>query len=188
MVERWQTGLGQDATGTVALGDVVFLPATTTVDAVAVKVGDEITDGDVVLTVATASLQVVIDVPDDLLTTVQPGITVTLGRGEGTAAVVTALRSVERQGSRVVQALVDPGSEQLAAGATVKVTVVKQRTEDALIVPTKAVASRLDGSYAVEVIGAGGTAAWVAVEVVAVSGTKAAITGPGIAAGVTVAV
>ena len=35
MVEAWQTGLGIKATGTVSLGSVVFLPASTTVRGVA---------------------------------------------------------------------------------------------------------------------------------------------------------
>lgn len=42
MVKRGQTGLGEPATGIVALSNVVFLPGATTVDSVSAHVGDAV--------------------------------------------------------------------------------------------------------------------------------------------------
>ncbi|MGZ4772085.1 MAG: peptidoglycan-binding domain-containing protein, partial [Ilumatobacteraceae bacterium] len=74
MVKAWQTGLGVKATGTVTLGTVVFLPTSTTVSAVARQVGDQVSDGDSVMTLATPTQQVLIDVPTGDEAKVVPGL------------------------------------------------------------------------------------------------------------------
>jgi peptidoglycan hydrolase-like protein with peptidoglycan-binding domain len=181
-VKAWQAGYGLPVTGTVALGSVVFLPANASVSDVKVKVGDSVGNGDGVLTLAASSQQVVIDVPAGDEPFMVPGLAVKIGAVDGT---VTSLHSVVRSGAAVVQAVITPSGPVQAAGngSTVKVTVTIAKLDNALVVPSAAVASRIDGSYALQVVGAGGSTTWVRVEVLGVSGSNAAVRGAGITAG-----
>jgi hypothetical protein len=160
----------------------VFVAGETTVAGVDVAVGDEVGDGDSILTLSASSQQVVIDVPDGAEAYLVPGLVVNVGSGDGT---VTLLRSIERDGSVVVQAVIVPAApiEGADNGATVKVTVTTTSLDGVLLVPTEALVSRLDGSYAVQVVGDDGTATFVPVEVLGVSGSKAGVRGDGLSAG-----
>jgi multidrug efflux pump subunit AcrA (membrane-fusion protein) len=88
----------------------------------------------------------------------------------------------------VVEAVVTP-RELLAdavPGAEADVTITVEGEPSVLTVPTEAVASRLDGSYAVQLVGPDSQATWVPVDIVATSGQQTAIRGAGIEAGATV--
>ena len=176
MVEAWQTGLGVKATGTVTLGTIVFLPTSTTVSAVARQVGDTVSDGDTVMTLATPTQQVLIDVPTGDEAKVVPGLQVTVGQVAGT---VTRLRSANRNGSVVVEALVTPAAAIAGAGngTAVKVTITLPDNSGVLIAPAAALVSRLDGSYAVEEQAADGSTKWVTVELLGISGGDVAVRG-----------
>ena len=52
-----------------------------------------------------------------------------------------------------------------------------------LLVPTEALVSRLDGSYAVQVVADDGTSTFVDVELLGVSGSAAGVRGEGLTAG-----
>lgn len=181
-VERWQAGYGLDVTGSVTLGSVVFLRSAATVTAVNVSVGDQVGDGESVLTLAATSQQVVISVPTGDERFVVPGLAVRIGKVDGT---VTALRSVTASGATTVEAVIDPSSpiDGAANGAAVKVTLAHDQLGDALLVPSAALASRLDGSYALQVVQPGGTTTWVTVQVVGVGNGSVAVKGDGISEG-----
>ena len=178
-VERWQTGYGLDVTGSVTLGSVVFLPAIATVSAVSVTVGQAIGDGTTVLSLTGSSQQVVIAVPTGDESFVVPGLTLKVGTVEGT---VTELRSVVQNGTATVEAVITPAAplQGTSNGATVKVTVTRSQTTSVLLVPSAALASRLDGTYAVQVVGADGSATWVTVTVAGNANGETAIKGDGI--------
>lgn len=181
VVSAWQTGYGMEATGVVELGSVVFVPSSA-VASVDVAVGDEIGEGDQVLSLSSSSQQVVIDVPDGDEAALVPGLVVKIGAGEGT---VTLLRSVEREGSVVVQAVITPTAaiEGVGNGQAVTVTVTLGNLDGVLTVPAEALVSRLDGSYALQVVAADGTSSFVAVELLGVAGSQVAVRGDGITAG-----
>ena len=191
MVERWQEGLGMDAAGTVELGSVVFLPTSTTVSSVSAEVGDSVGDGDTIVTLAAATQDVVIDVPDGDESFVVPGLAVTMGSANGT---ITLLRSVERDGAVVVQAVITPSVpiEGVANGGTVTVTITRDalpgNATNVLIAPAAALLSHIDGTYAVQVQAADGAVTWHSVDLLGVSGSKVAIRGDGIADGTLVLV
>ncbi|CAB4886879.1 unannotated protein [freshwater metagenome] len=187
MVKAWQTGRGETATGSVALGSVVFVPSATTVLEVTAKVGDQVGDGSKILVLAADSQQVVIDVPNGHEANVVPGLSVAIGSGAGT---VTLLRSTVRSGAVVVQALITPTApiQGVANGASVPVTISFNTLQGVLIAPSQALLSRLDGSYAVQIQAADGTVTWHTVELLGVSGGKVGIRGDGIAAGALVLV
>ena len=182
VVKAWQEGYGMEVTGSVALGSVVFVNGETSVAGVDVAVGDEVGDGDRILSLSAASQQVVIDVPDGAEAYLVPGLVVNVGSGEGT---VTLLRSVERDGSVVVQAVITPTApiEGTDNGATIKVTVTTTSMDGVLLVPAEALVSRLDGSYALQVVQADGSAKFVDVELLGVSGSNVGVRGDGLAAG-----
>ncbi len=182
MVKAWQKGLGVETTGTVTLGSVVFLPASTTVSGVARAVGDAVGDGDTVLSLATPTQQVLIDVPTGDEAQVVPGLAVTIGQVQGT---VTRLRSADRNGSVIVEAVIAPAAaiESAGNGSAVKVTLTLPNNSDVLIAPAEALVSRLDGSYAVEEQDADGSTKWLTVELLGVSGGDIAIRGADVSEG-----
>jgi peptidoglycan hydrolase-like protein with peptidoglycan-binding domain len=193
-VAAWQEGLGLEATGTVDLGTMVFLPEAVEVTGHSTAVGSGVADGNPVLTVATPSRQVVAEVPDNLQTVVEPGLVVDIETDSGEATgVVAFLRAATVEDdtgdtSVVVEAVVTP-REPLpdgVAGAEADVTVTVEGEAGVLTVPAEAVASRLDGSYAVQLVGPDGQATWVPVEIVGTVGQETAVRGAGIEAGATV--
>jgi multidrug efflux pump subunit AcrA (membrane-fusion protein) len=169
----------------VVLGTVVFLPRATTVTAQLVSVGDEVGDGTPVLELSGSSQHVVITVPDELQSTLVPGLAVEAG---GQAATVTRLEGGESDDALSVQATVTPSQtvEDWAAGDVVKVEVSEVQVQDALLVPSDALVSRLDGGYALQVSMTDGQHAYVAVEVLGVSNGKAAVRGSGVTEGLTI--
>jgi len=187
MVERWQKGLGATATGEVSLGSVVFVPTTTTVDSVTANVGDKVGDGDTIMTLAEASQQVVIDVPDGDQALIVPGLPVTIG-SSGATGTVSVLRSAEQSGAVVVEAVITPDAPITGAtnGSTIAVAVDIDSVDDALIIPAQALLSHLDGTYAVEVEAADGSVTWHDVDLLGVSGPNVGIRGDGLAAGMNV--
>ena len=182
VVKAWQEGYGIEVTGVVDLGSVVFVGADITVTGTDVVVGDEVGDGDAILSLSAASQQVVIDVPDGDEAYLVPGLVVKIGSGEGT---VTLLRSIERDGAVVVQAVITPTGEIEGAnnGSTVTVTIALQQSRRRAAGADRGLVSRIDGSYAVQVLADDGTSSFVAVELLGVSGSSAAIRGDGIEAG-----
>lgn len=180
-VERWQEGLGLEPTGEVTLGSVVFLGSEATIASVSVEVGEEIGDGDVVAELATPSQQIVVDVPAEDQQFVSVGTPVEIGEIAGS---VTRLRSIESDAGVGVQAVVTPASpiEGASDGAAVTVRITSVAATSVPLVPVEAVASRLDGTYAVQVLESG-SARWVTVEIVGAAGQNVGVTGDGIAEG-----
>jgi hypothetical protein len=98
---------------------------------------------------------------------------------------VTELRSVDRDGTVVVQAVIAPSAplEDVTGGASTKVKITIVAQQAVLTAPAAALVSRLDGSYAVQVDDGNGASHFVTVELLGVSGSKVGIRGEGIAAG-----
>ena len=185
MVKAWQKGLGIEQTGTVPLGSVVFIPAATTVSTVDQSVGDTVGDGDTVMTLATSTQQVLVDVPAGDEAAVVPGLQVGIGDVQGT---VSRLQSADQNGSVAVEAVITPSTEIKNAdnGSSVKVTLTLTHDSGVLIVPAEAIVSRLDGTYAVEVKAPDGTTAYQTVEMLGVSGANVAIRGADVSEGTVV--
>jgi peptidoglycan hydrolase-like protein with peptidoglycan-binding domain len=181
-VQRWQAGYGLTVTGSVTLGSVVFLPSPSVVSAEQTKIGAAVGEGDKILSLAASNQDVVINVPTGDETFVVPGFAVKVGNVDGT---VSLLRSATQKGVAVVEAVITPAAPLagVANGATVKVTIQHDGLTGVLLAPAAALASRLDGSYAVQVVGGNGAASWVPVEVLATANGSIAIRGAGIAEG-----
>jgi peptidoglycan hydrolase-like protein with peptidoglycan-binding domain len=183
-VERWQAAIGVDVTGEVALGAVVFVPAATAVTSTLHAVGDELGDGDTVVTLAGTTQQIVITVPAADQPYVEPGIAVSVA---DTAATVVALRSAESNGTVTVQAVIVPGEPlDVADGSAVKVRLMIEKAAGVLLVPAEALVSRLDGTYSVQTSAVAGDHEFVTVELLGVSNGMAGIRGDGLADGASV--
>ena len=179
MVKRWQVGLGADDTGVVTLGSVVFIPQAATVTSASARVGDEVSDGDTVLELSGTAQQVIIDVPIELRANVIPSMRVDLA---GTPGTVTRLRSVDGTDGVTVQAVISPDAKlDVDVGSTIKVTISYDLATGQLVVPTDAVVSRLDGTYALQILDdTADPDAVRTVVIVAVWGNRTAITGDGL--------
>jgi peptidoglycan hydrolase-like protein with peptidoglycan-binding domain len=191
MVKAWQTSLGVTATGTVPIGSITFLPAFSTVTNVSQPIGAKVGEGDPILAVAATTQHVIINVPVADRAQVSPGLVVHIVQsGSSVDGQVIQLRSAIQTGVAVVQAIVKPTKPltQVAAGATVKVSVVLVKARDVLLAPAAALVSRLDGSYAVHVGTSQSTAHWVTVQLLGVSGATAAISAESLDATATVLV
>ena len=178
MVKRWQTGLGRTATGKVSLGSVVFIPKAATVSTVSRKVGDSVGDADEMLTLSGKSQRVLIDVPAGDEQYWVPGLTVNVG---GTTGRLIVLQSVSRNSTAVVQAMIVPDTliDGAENGATVTVTAELLIASNVFVIPSQALVSRVDGTYAVQVVGADGTARWQAVTLKGVAGLRAGVVAAG---------
>ena len=85
----------------------------------------------------------------------------------------------------MVEAVITPTAQisGVTNGATVRVTIQHEGLNGVLLAPAAALASRLDGSYAIQVVNAAGAVSWVPVEVLATANGNVAIRGTGIAEG-----
>lgn len=185
MVKRWQQGLGVTATGKVALGSIVFIPRPSTVATVARTVGDEVGDADEMLTLAGKSQRVVIDVPAGDEQYWAPGLAVSIGSAPGTVIV---LQSIDRNSTAIVQAIVVPDAliDGAENGATLTVSAELVIARDVFLIPSQALVSRVDGTYAVQVVGQNDVVSWTPVTLEGVAGLRAGVLGDGLEDGVTV--
>jgi membrane fusion protein, multidrug efflux system len=119
-VEAWQESLGVEATGTVELGDVVFLPDPVTVVAVSGTVGAAVDPGAHLLDVAADTLVAVSDVPVRELGDVTEGSAAAVTLADGTSVPGTVL-TVGDQATRPADAPI--------ADSTVEITVQLDATD-----------------------------------------------------------
>lgn len=164
LVEEWQSDLGLEATGTVAVGLVVFVPEGSVVTSVLSSVGSQLAAGGENLMLGTAVTDRVLEVvvPADEVESIAPGtvVTATLPDRATVSATVTGL-SPAGDGTSTATAVLDEAEEiaSLPDGEAVPVTVAwdEQLATGAKTVQADAL-TRLDsGSYVVEVVVAGGT-------------------------------
>jgi uncharacterized membrane protein YgcG len=91
-VGRWQTGLGLPATGSINLGDVVFVPAAVRVDAVTVSLGQPASSGDLPYQVTTTTRSVSVPLTsDDPPVNVGQSVSIVLPSGIRVSGRVTAV-------------------------------------------------------------------------------------------------
>jgi peptidoglycan hydrolase-like protein with peptidoglycan-binding domain len=113
-VDDWQETLGVEATGTVELGDVVFLPDPVTVAATKATVGDLVDPGAHLLDVSAETLVAVGAVPVRLLGEIVEGSAATITLADGTPVPGT-IRAIGDQATR--------DAETPVADSTVELTV-----------------------------------------------------------------
>ena len=182
-LEALQAHLAVTQTGTLGLGQAVFLPSAALITGLGTGTvpGGTATPGSVVLTASSTTPVVTIALDPAQQTEVKDGeqVSITLPDGATTpgvvsqvAAVATAPGSSSSGGSgssdnpgssgsgssatiAVQVALSDPKAAGSLNQAPVEVTITTGSVADALVVPVDALLAQASGGYAVEVIGAG---------------------------------
>jgi peptidoglycan hydrolase-like protein with peptidoglycan-binding domain len=190
-VRRFLAALGLDETGTFDFRMAIMRPGDVVVTDTSLAVGDDVTSGDVVLTVSDTSRAVVFSIDPDQLPTIVAGtaVQVRLPDGTTTPGIVT-----------LVAAGIDADTTTYAVTATlldsidlsgdkldVTVSATIPLVTDALLVPPRAIVVRDDIGASVEVV-RDGVVVSVPVTVLATSDQRTAVASTGLAVGDIVAV
>jgi len=207
-IGRWQRAHGLTVTGMIPLGEVTFLPGPLRVTATAAQLGTPAAPGAAVLSGTTdtpgvsVSLAVggpVVKPGDPVLvtmpggTTTVPGTVASVGR---VATVSNAAPNATGQGSGGAQSAAFPvtiriGQSRIPAGldqAPVQVAITQQRDRNVLAVPVTALLALPGGGYAVRLNGPAGRLIEVTAGLFDDATGLVEVTGPGLAAGLTVEV
>jgi peptidoglycan hydrolase-like protein with peptidoglycan-binding domain len=174
-LEQFQAHLGiTNPTGSLALGQAVFLPSAVKITAwaAAVAAGVAATAGAVLMTATSDSPMVTVALDTSQQAEVKPGdtVSVTLPRGNTTPGVVTSVGTVATTNPTthattitVLVALKHPALVRRLSSAPVTVSITTGAVRNALVVPVTALlaqpaqgAGESGGGYAVEMAGAGG--------------------------------
>jgi peptidoglycan hydrolase-like protein with peptidoglycan-binding domain len=194
-LERYQTALGiTDPTGSLALGQAVFLPTAAKITALGtgVALGAAATAGEALLTASSTTPVATIDLGTSQEGELKPGdhVGITLPDGSYTPGVVTSVGKVATTNASgttyvpVTVTLTRPGAAGGLSQAPVTVVVTTGNVNNVLVVPVDALLSRAGGGYSVEVIGPHGhKLVPVSVGVFDNAAGKVQVSGAGLAAG-----
>jgi peptidoglycan hydrolase-like protein with peptidoglycan-binding domain len=198
-VERWQDARDVDETGSVALGEVVFVDARQVrVGAHRASVGDAVQPGKPVMDVSSTTRVVTAALAASRQALVRRGdrVEVTLPDGDVLQGRVRSVGRVATPGQEGAEATVDlrvalSGQGARRTGldqAPVTVSIATESARGVLAVPVTALVARAAGRYSVEVAGRDGARRLVRVEVGAFADGYVEIGGAGITAGTRVVI
>lgn len=173
-LEALQSALGVSPTGTLTLGQAVFLPTAARVTSVSATLGGSANPGQSVISATSTTRQVTIDLDASQQSEVKAGdqVTITLPNGKTTPGVISSVGTVATTPSSPSSGSGSPGSSTptitvlvtptnpAATGsldqAPVQVSITTASVSHALVVPIDALLARPGGGYAVEVVKTGG--------------------------------
>lgn len=159
-LEKLQTKLGLTVTGTLPLGQAVFLPSALRVTSTAAALGDPASGQ--ILTATSTSKIVTISLAAAQQTEVKldDDVTITLPSGQNTPGMVSSIGTVATgSGSSATIPVTVTPTDPAAIGsldeAPVEVEIIAASVSDALAVPVDALLAQAGGGYAVEVVTSG---------------------------------
>jgi Putative peptidoglycan binding domain len=193
-VERLQAHLGVEQTGSLALGQAVFLPTAVRVMAVSASAGAAAQPGQPALTGTSTTREVTIPLDASQQSQVKVGdkVTITLPDNQTTPGLVSSVGKVATasQGGSPSTITVyvtpkDPAVTGSLDQAPVEVSITTASVQDALVVPVTALLALAGGGYAVEVAGPGGAHHLVSVSLGLFDDADGLVqvTGPGLSTG-----
>lgn len=195
----WQKATGQEETGKIELGRIVFSAASSVriADTLA-SVGDNIGPGAPVVKLSALVQEVTADLKlaDQKLGVMDAPVEVQLPGGVTTTGKITGVgqpteRENNGQKSVVVPLTIALDNTEDAAGiqkANVSVDVPSETRENVLSVPLEALVALPDGDFGVEVVDTDGTVARVPVTTGLFAGGRVEVSGDGITAGLDIVV
>jgi hypothetical protein len=166
-IEKLQADLGVTQTGTLTLGQAMFLPAAIRLTSVSATLSGPAQAGTSVLTATSTARQVSIALNASQQSEMKTGdkVTISLPDNRTTPGVIASVGTVAvtppsgTTGSPTITVLVTP-TDPAATGnwdqAPVNVTVTTATVKNALVVPVDALVALAGGGYAVETVGTGG--------------------------------
>jgi hypothetical protein len=167
-VEKLQAALGVTQSGTLALGQAVFLPTAARITAVTANLGAPAQAGQPVLSATSTTRQVSIALDADQQSEVAVGdhVTVTLPSNQTTPGVISSVGTVAATASStssstsptvtVLVNLTDPAATGSGDQVPVEVSITTGSVSNALVAPVDALLALSGGGYAVEVAEAHG--------------------------------
>jgi peptidoglycan hydrolase-like protein with peptidoglycan-binding domain len=181
-VERWQAARGLTVTGSIPLGQVVFLPTAVLVGAMNVAAGEAAAAGQRPYQVTTGQRTVTVPVNP----TLPPAFA-----GERVSIILpsqaTVPGTISAAGS--AQLTVTPrGRTGNGVGVPVQVALAVQSARNVLAVPVSALLALSGGGYGLEVVGPSGVHRLVGVTAGLFASGQVQVSGAGIAAGIRVVV
>lgn len=162
-VEKLQSALGQSETGTLALGEAVFLPTALRVTTLTATLGGPVSGAVLQGTSTTRQVTIALDASQQSEVKVGDRVTIRLPDNQTTPGVVSAVGTVaiapSNGGSATITVAVTP-TDPAATGAfdqaPVEVLIIAGTVNDALVVPIDALLALSGGGYAVEAVEASG--------------------------------
>jgi hypothetical protein len=164
-LEKLQAHLGLEQTGTLELGQAVFLPTALRISAVSGTLGGAAAPGQPVMTATGAGRQVSISLDATQQSEVRVGdrVSITLPTGASTPGIISSVGKIatvpQGGGNPTIPVDVTP-TDSAATGnldqAPVQVTIITAQVSNAIVVPVDALLALSGGGYAVEAAGAGG--------------------------------
>lgn len=165
-LEALQAHLGVSQTGTLDLGQAVFLPTAARITTVTGTLGAPAQPGQALMTATSTSRQVSIALDASLQADVKVGdpVTITLPNNTTTPGVVSSIGTVATSSSSdnggggsaptvtVDVAPTNPAATGSYDQAPVEVSITDSTVDDALVVPVNALLALSSGGYALEVV------------------------------------
>jgi Putative peptidoglycan binding domain len=193
-LERLQKHVGVDQTGSLALGQAVFLPAgAARIAKVNATVAGTAMPGTTLLQVTSTTREVIVALDAAAQAEVKVGdaVTITLPGDQTTPGTVSSVGTVAKAsqgGSSTITVRItpkDPAATGRLDQAPVQVSIATDTVADALAVPVTALLALAGGGYALEVVDGGGAHRLVPVSVGLFddSAGTVQVTGDGVAAG-----
>jgi peptidoglycan hydrolase-like protein with peptidoglycan-binding domain len=193
-IKALQEHLGVTQTGTLELGQVVFLPTAARITSVAATLGGPA--GGTILKASSMTRQVTVNLDANLQSQIKVGqpVTIVLPNGRTTPGRVSAVGKVATtpaQGSNSAPTVevditpTDPAATGTLDQAPVQVQVITATARNALVAPVNALLALASGGYAVEVVAPDGVHHLVPVQLGLFDDTAGLVqvTGSGLAAG-----
>jgi hypothetical protein len=163
-VEKLQAAVGVTENGSLALGEVVFLPSPARITTISASLGGPAGPGQAVMSATSITRQVTLNLDAAQQSEVKVGdkVSITLPDGNLTSGLISSVGTVATtpsgSGSNSTPTIVvevtptDPAATGSIDQAPVQVSITTATVDHALVVPVKALVALSGGSYAVEVV------------------------------------
>lgn len=176
-VEDLQAALGETASGTLALGQAVFLPTAARITTISATLGAQAPPGQTIFKASSTARQVSIDLNADQQSEVKAGdhVTITLPNNQTTPGLISSVGTVATAPSSsggsgstgssasstptiiVLVAPTDPAGTGSWDQAPVTITITTASVTNVLVVPVDALFAQPGGGFALEVVRRNGT-------------------------------
>jgi peptidoglycan hydrolase-like protein with peptidoglycan-binding domain len=188
-VQRWQIAGGMTATGSIPLGQVVFLPTAILVGGMNVAVGEAATGGQQPYQVTTGERTVTVPLNPALPpAAVGEIVSIILPSQASTPGKITAVGAVSATSGQLTVTPEQPRATGTGVNVQVQVALAVQSARDVLAVPVSALLALAGGGYGLEVVSPAGTPHLVAVTAGIFAAGQVQVSGGGITAGTKVEV
>ena len=186
-VERWQTARGLTVTGSIPLGQVVFLPTAILAGAMNVAAGEAASAGQRPYQVTTSQRTVTVPLNPTLPpAAVGEAVSIVLPSQATVPGTITAVSALSSTSGQLT--VTPSGATGMGTNVQVQVSLEVQSARGVLAVPVSALLALAGGGYGLEVVTPSGAHRLTGVTAGLFASGQVQVSGPGIAAGTKVVV